>query len=252
MRIKFFEPSRRLTALTFIALIAFASNAQATVIYGDYVGTDVTFNDVKETSTYGPSTEELFEAPTVVGNQLLFFPSNFSANSVDGVSDFTGSQLQTLITSNGALDIIEELSFTEFGDTDLAGLGTAATGTYIGLSGFVTVLANLDGPIAPVVIPFTGTFSPTDTYTLTDNPGTTVFSGGFLVDIASYVPDATSVMLSMDNDLFAFSELGTASSIQKKVANGPAVAVAVVPEPTTALLVGAGFAALALRRRRSV
>jgi hypothetical protein len=231
-----------------LLLLLVAHAASATTVYGTYVGTNVTFGGVQETSTYG-DPEPLFGAPIVLGNQLLFFPANFSANSIDGVSDFTGSQLQTTISGNGSLDVIDTLLLTEFGDTDLSGLGTAATGTYIGVSGFVTVLETTSGPIAPVAIPFVGVFSPTGTFDLISNPGTTVFSGGFTVDVASSVPNATKVYLSLDNDLFAFSELGTASSIQKKVTSGPAISVAVIPEPGTAVLLGVGLGLVGLRSR---
>lgn len=244
-------PSRAvLSLLSLGACVLAAGAAQATTSYADVIGTNVSFTSIQETSTFG-DPEPLFGAPSGTGNQLLFFPANFSANaSGAGGIDQTGSQLQLEISANGPLDTLDELLFTEFGDTDLSGTGTDATGTFVALSGFVTVTETLSGAITPVVIPFVGTFSPSDTLDLLTNPGTTVWSGTFSVDIAAAVANATKATLSLDNDLYAFSEAGTSASIQKKVASGPAITITVIPEPGTFALLGGGLLGLAIRARR--
>ena len=62
---------------------------------------------------------------------------------------------------------------------------------------------------------------------------------------------AVSSLMELVNDLYAFSEAGTSAQIQKKVVNGPAVMIEVVPEPGTALLVGGGLLIMSLRGRRT-
>jgi hypothetical protein len=233
-----------------VAGLFLALSAGATTSHPDVIGTSVSFTSIQETSTFG-DPEPLFGAPSGIGNQLLFFPANFAANAVGaGGFDQTGAQLQLEISGNGPLDTLDELIFTEFGDTSLVGAGTAATGAFIGVSGFLTVTETIGGPIAPFVIGFTGTFAPTDTFDLVSHGGVTLFSGGFSIDIASLVPNATKATLSLDNNLFAYSEAGTSATIQKKVVSGPAIIIEVVPEPGTFALLSGGLLALAVRARK--
>lgn len=246
--------SRRLVlSLLAVAACAFAAGAaQATTNYGDVIGTNVTFNDVTETSTFG-DPEPLFGSPSGVGNQLLFFPANFSASSSGGGVDNTGAQLQTEIATNGPLDTIDSILLTEAGDTNLTGIGTAATGTFLGIGGVITVLEASGSAIAPVLIPFDDSdvvYSPSNFLDLPGNPGTTAWTASLAVDVASVVPNATKVMLSLDNNLTAASEGGTSALIQKKVESGPAVVITVIPEPGTFALVGGGLLGLAFRARR--
>ena len=82
-----------------------------------------------------------------------------------------------------------------------------------------------------------------------DPPGATWIEDQLAWNFVLYAKNATRVVLSMDNDLFAFSEAGTSASIQKKVVSGPAIVIEVVPEPGTALLVGLGLLGLGARAR---
>jgi hypothetical protein len=232
--------------------------AQATVNYGDFVGTNVTFNQVRETSTFG-DPEPLFDVPTVTGDQLLFFPPNFTASAAGGGFDQTGALLLTDIAANGPTDSLDILRISEFGDNLLTGVGTAATGTFVSMSGFVTVTETAGGVIAPLVIGFTGTFTQ-DLFALPGDLGTKLWSGTVEVDIEQALIDAgftgldtkaIKATLSFDNDLTAFSEAGTSAKIQKKVVDGPAIIIEIIPEPATGALMGLGLLGLsALGRRR--
>jgi len=246
----------RASALALGLVLCFAAGqASATVMYGGHVGPNVTFSNVQETSAIGP--EPLWDAPVYVGNQMLFFPSAFVAASSGGGIDTVSSQLQAQFSGTTALDTITQIDITEFGDATLSGVGGAATGASAAMSGFVTVLADTSGAIAPVVIPFTAAYTPAGSVVggqlvlgLPGDAGVTIWSATTSVDIASVVPNATLVQLSLDNTLSAASEVDTSSLIQKKVVDGPAVIIDVIPEPGTALLVGSGLFIMSLRTRR--
>jgi len=236
--------------LVALAVVALAGTAQATTNYGDFAGTNVDFLQVRETSSFG-DPEPLFGAPTVTGDQLLFFPADFTATtSGAGGLDQTGAQLQLeFVAQNGTtLDLFE---IEEFGDNLLLGAGTGATGTFISLSGFITVTETLSGPISPTVIGFTGVYAPSQSFSLPGDFGTSLWSASATVDIASIVPDATRATLSLDNDLTAFSEAGTSAKTQKKVVDGPAIVIEIVPEPTTAAMFGLGLVGLSIFSRRN-
>lgn len=235
-----------------------AAPALATTIdYGTYAGSTVTFAGPNNGSCLGGVCETpnsgatgLFGSPTAVGDQLLFFPSAFSASSSGGGVTAVGSQLQVEITSNSVLDVLDTLTITEFGDASLSGVGTAATGTFAQMSGFITVTEANGVAIAPVIIPWSGVFAPSDLLSLPGDSGTTLWSASVTVDIASYVANATKLTLSYDNNLSAYSEAGTSATIQKKVVSGPAVIIS-VPEPASLTLLSGALIGAALRLRRS-
>ena len=241
--------SHILISLLSVLVATFAAQAAVGLsLYNPVVGTNVSFTGIQESSSFG-DPEPLFGQPTGSGNQLLFFPPQFLATAAGGTFDQTGSQLQLTVAGNGPTDTITTILIDEFGDALLLGSGTAATGTYASMSGFVTVLEDINGPITPVVIGFVGTFSPSAMLALPGDAGTTLWSGSVAVDVAAQVPNATKAFLSFDNDLTAFSEVGTSAKIQKKVVDGPAIVVTVIPEPTTGALLSLGLVGLVLFKR---
>mgnify|MGYP006908244666 CR=1 FL=1 len=237
-----------------LAVLVAAASASATATSSDYTGTNFDFTGIQETSTFG-DPEPLFGAPTGSGNQLLFFPTNFTASAGGGSFDQTGAQLQLMVQALGPLDTIEAFSLTEAGDTSLFGSGTGATGTFIGLGGTITVLEDIGGvlPVAQIIT-FDDSdvvYSPSNVFTLPSDPGTTGWTASLYVDIAAIVPNATKIQIGFDNNLSAFSEVGTAASIQKKAVSGPTIVLEVIPEPGTFLLVATGLIALAIPARRN-
>ncbi len=226
-------------------IVAFllASPATATVIHGNFLGDNFDYLGVQETSSFG-DPEPLFGAPIIVGDSLVFTPTTFSASAA-GAFDFdqTGAQLQTTIMATGSL-FIDFVRIDEFGEIDLSGVGTAATGGVFSMSGVVTVLETTGGSCVACLIPFVGTFTPSDLYGLPADLGLTQFTGSVFVDVASAFPNATKVFLSFDNDMVVSSETGTTALMEKK----PTIIVS-VPEPAAGMLLAGGLVGLALRAR---
>jgi hypothetical protein len=247
--------------LSLLLLLAAALPVLATTNYPNYFGPNVSFTGMQETSTFG-DPEPIFGAPTGSLDQLLFFPTNFTAStSGAGGYDEIGSQFQATITATATNATIDILLIDEFGDATLTGpTGTGGTGVFANMAGFVTVLEVNGVAVSPTVIGFNagasqnGSFTPgnlgTTGLSLPGNAGSSLWSGSVSVDVASVVPNATKVALSFDNDLYAYTEAAANSAkIQKKVVDGPAVLITVIPEPGTFGLLSLGLAALAIRRR---
>ena len=252
-------------AAALLWLVLIGQSAFATTPYPNYNGPNVSFTGIQETSTFG-DPEPLFGAPTGSGNSLLFFPANFTASAVGaGGFDQTGSQLQATIMAT-SVTTIDMLNVHEFGDATLLGVASAGTGVFAGLSGFVTVLEVNGLPITPLVIGFNagalqnGSFTPgtlgTTGLDRNTNPGTTLWSGQLSIDIgaaliaAGFQPKATKVALSLDNDLYAYTEFASNSAkIQKTVVDGPAIIIDGIPEPGTFALLCGGLVLMSLRAR---
>jgi len=228
-------PRPHLRALLIALALFVASPALATVNHGDVLGTSVDFLQVSETTQTGGDPEPLWGPPTLggTGDQLLFFPPNFTALCASGGSDTTSSELTTTISAHPG-GHIDNIMLAENGDVTLRKLPTAGsdatTNASAALTGTVTVTETVSGPITPVVIPFTGTFMPSSTFALPINVGTNTWSGSFTVNVSASVANATVAVLALDNDLAANCGTGnTTAKIQKKVVSGPAVAILVNP-----------------------
>jgi len=226
---------RKLITLAAALLGALApALAGATVNHGNFVGSGVDFLAVSETTQTAGDPEPLWGAPALAGagDQLVFFPPNFVSQCNAGTSDATESILTTTIAAQGS-GTINSLALAENGDVVLTSFppyGTAATNASASLSGTVTVTQTTAGPIAPVVIPFTGTISPVGSFALPTYFGTNLWSGVIAIDVAGVVPNATQVELALDNTLAANCAAGnTSAKIQKKVVSGPSVAIMVNP-----------------------
>ena len=234
-----------LGALLVASLIGTAA-ARATVNHNDFVGTSVTFQDVSETTQPDapPDPEPLYGPPTIAGNQLTFTPTGFIATATGGASDLISSILTTRIVGNSPTDTIDVIIIEELGGVTLIASGGAGTNASASIGGFVTVLATTSGPTFSV-IPFSGIFSPADTFSLPGDAGTQLWSGTAVIDIAAVVPNATDVLVQYDDTLDANSEASSTATIEKTD-----VTITVVPEPSVALLFGSGLALIALARRQ--
>lgn len=225
---------RKLTLALLSLAVLVPSWAFATVNHGDFIGTSVDFLQVSETTQTAGDPEPIWGAPIIAGtgDQLAFFPANFTSSCAAGSSDVTTSVMTTDIVAQPG-GHIDNVTLNEAGDVTLTKFppfGTPLTNASAALSGTITVTEDISGPIAPVVIPFVGSVSPSSTFSLPGNFGLSNWTGNISVDVAGVVPNATKVTLALDNTLTSNCEAGASSgSIQKKTVSGPAVAISVNP-----------------------
>jgi len=226
---------RKTVLLALLALLVASPEAFATVNYGDFLGSSIDFLQVSEETQTAGDPEPLWDAPALVGtgDQLAFFPLAFTSACTTGAGDITSSTLTMTIQSHSTISI-EEIALVETGDvilTSFPPFGDATTNASASVSGSLTVIEDTSGPITPVMIPFSGTFTPSDTYSLPGDFGANNWAGSFTIDVATPVPGATKAILSLDNTLDSnCGAVGnTSGKIQKKTVSGPSVAIMVNP-----------------------
>ena len=214
------------------------NSVQADVIaYGSLSGATVNFNDIFESSSSIPSlAPNLYGAPTVSGNMLIFSPMNFEASQGGSGIERVDGQLNVNVAAKPGF-LITGIKIEEFGDYGITVPFPGSQG------GFVSASLNAFGVIPAGVVQdddFLVVSTPTP-------PGITTAPW----NLAANLPftRATGVGLRIDNRLTAASFTQFDDSFIKK--KGFKITVNVVPEPTSAmLLLVCGVAGLPLYRRR--
>ncbi len=221
-----------------ITMLAVPAGASAAII--TQFGTDVSF-------TYDDST--LFGTGTVVGNNIFFTPSNFTAESLNGAGVVnTTDTLNIDINAISTGFDLTSLVLVEAGDYKLDGAGASADA-----SAYFSVISNtkncglLNLPCKETQIANTGA--------LADTGGATALwglSGSIsFADTMGWMTD-TSVNVTLQNNLNAnTANPGETAFIQKK--NGViGVTVNPVPVPAAVWLFGSGLLGLVgIARRRN-
>ena len=223
-----------------LAFFLCTGNAGATEYYGTYSGTTIDFLNVNETTNTAGDPDNLYGAPVLFQNQLLFFPTSYSSYSADGTADTTSGTLQMQISAQAGY-FIETVKISELGDFSMTGSGTM-DGTQAHISGLLTVTA-LSG--------IGGIYTDFESDHFDVSPQSGEFGLSWEIDFTGM--DVTLAMISFNNTLQTSSESGTTAFIQKKVIDGPAIALAVnqdpVPLPATWLFWITGLLGMPLIRK---
>jgi hypothetical protein len=242
-----------LTALWLATPILVSANSTN---YGSQVGVHVRYMNVTETSLSAGDSIPLYGSPNLSGDSLIFTHMTFSSQSSGGASDITSGRLDASIDAKqNPKFYVDSIRFQEFGDTTLAGTGTAATYASATGSVFITIWQTNNVALpSPEYINVSMVMSEGGNWTLASGPLTAhTWNGGLLVDLSAeliargIMGEATLVDFSLVNILATGSESLSSAFIAKKAA-GLMVTAELVPEPgaLSLLLVGGWL----IRRRR--
>lgn len=197
--------------------------------FGFVFWTNASGNALSFSWSGGGSDLGLFGSPTVFGDSFYFFPSNFRAQSTNGVGAVTYDRLEVTLEAFAGKHITG-IQITEYGDYGILSSGSVqVSGTLF--------MTNLLQPMNPA------------TANLSSNPASPITSGSGAWTASASISglDWTRVKFIMNNNLQATSAQGSTTFIEKKVGQA-GVVVTIIPEPTTAVLLS--FGALALLRKR--
>ncbi|HEX8324438.1 MAG TPA: PEP-CTERM sorting domain-containing protein [Tepidisphaeraceae bacterium] len=203
----------------------------------------------KITYSGGQSDKGLYGDPTLVGGTFQFLaPSNFNAESSNGVADTTSDRLSFKVTTTtGDLD---KINVQEYGDWSIlnTGIVKATGGLFITRldSGHFGVLYQ-QTPVVKYTNMETGQVLTSPSRPSGDG------SGLWRADYSIDLPDGTrTVQVVLNNILQASSGSNSTSFIEKKAISITAVTATgpTVPEPASLGLIALGGTVL-LRRRRT-
>ncbi|MCD4830799.1 MAG: PEP-CTERM sorting domain-containing protein [Anaerohalosphaeraceae bacterium] len=204
-----------LALLTLLLLVWLAAPAQAIIYWSNKDGSADSFD-----WSNGGSDNGLFGDPNVAGNTFIFFPSNFRAESVNGVADIVSDRMEVTLTAKPG-SAITGIRITEYGDYGILSQGlVSASGTMFltNLSEFEVRHSDFNSdPASPISSGF----------------------GSWSAEVAVDNIEWSQLKLVLDNNLMAISMPGSVAFIEKKIM-GSAVSVEIIPEPATMVLLGIG------------
>jgi hypothetical protein len=185
----------------------------------------------------GGSDNGLFGSPRLIGDNFVFFPSGFRAQSVNGAPSLVGDRLQFRLSANQGR-FFSQIRITEFGDYGIVGGGTVnVSGTMFVTdlnSGVVRTNDLLPNPAMPINVGAGGSQS---------GPWTAVAN----VNLPP-PPFATDVFVVLNNNLVAISLPGGVAFIEKKIV-GTGIRIEIIPAPGALALLGVAGLVTARRRR---
>ena len=181
-------------------------------------GASFDFEELRETTLSPGDPEVLLAAPELSGNSLHFRPQHFRAEATGGV-DRDHSELDVFIQATPGATIGRVL-VSQSGSATLSDRD-ASTGVTIAVSGTITVLETLDGPLPePVILSFADSGADVASRIVPSNPitanGTTEWTGEVSFDLAGFVRDATRAQLTLSSVLTAGAALRTTASVSQQ------------------------------------
>lgn len=210
-----------------LALVAFISSASTAgvVNYGNFVGTNVTFIDVEET-TLEATPPGLFQVVSVSGDSLSSSAQGFILQVLNGSLDFFDSRLTFMVQADPGFSFssitIEEFgSFFTFGDDSVASVSAVA------------FVQSVDGVFG-------------DNFQLDQFGSNVPESNSWSDDLTITFPSTDKITVTLDNRLFGVADTPGVAFVDKK-----GLKITIIPEPSSALLLGLAVLPVAgLRRRR--
>lgn len=218
--------SRVVSSITSILAVFVLSTASRAGIvnYGAFVGSDVTFVDVTET-TLEVTPPGLFEPISVSGNSLLAGAQGFILDVQNGGLDFFDSRLSFMVQADpgftfSSITIEEFGSFFTFGNDSVASVSAVA------------FVQSVDGLFS-------------DSFQFDQFGSNVPESNPWVGNLTISFPSTNKVTVTLDNRLFGIADDPGRAFVDKK---GLRITV---PEPSSAFLLGlASLPVAGLRRRR--
>lgn len=219
--------------LSLALLIAFSCVVTANaddINYGDFDADTVTYIDVTESSN---DPTPLYGTPEVFGNQLDLPGTGFISETNNGEVDFLDGRLTFMIEADPG-STISSITIEEFGAYFTFGEDSIARVSAIAF------VETLEGDIV------SGTFDQQF-----DGSPSGPDGGEWFQSLTINFEATSKITVTLDNQLFTFADEPGVAFIDKK---GVDINVGknVVPEPTSAALLGLSMMGIALRSRRRV
>ena len=201
-----------------VQFAAVLPQAEATIMWGNQSGSADYFDWINGQSIHG-----LFGDPQLVGgNTFLFFPSNFRAESSNGVPDTVSDRLEFELVAHSGYNF-SGINITEYGDYGVFGTGYVQAHGNLSVENMITSEALSDilvsNPVSPII------------------SGQGDFSAEASIAINS--PSWTHLRVILENNMIAISSPGSTSFIEKKIL-GNAIALEIVPEPASIAILSMG------------
>lgn len=225
-----------LTALISIVGTLWVGHAYAAIVHLAGTNVDFYYDDAQ-------TGMAVFGTPTVSGDNLIFTPGEFRAQSTDGTGLHTGTQTDTIasqfrVQAIARADIfLDGVAVREIGDYQMSGLGTQVT------MGAALTIADTNDPFNTLV----QLFNSTSNLSIQDS-GLHAWDAFGQVDLTTAQwANVGNIQIVLENNLSAVSlTAGTSAFIQKNII-GEAVKISVltaVPIPATVWLFGSGLLVL--------
>jgi hypothetical protein len=244
--------------------------AQGAVVYGNFAGPAVTYQNVTEVPTQlpGPTPAALFGPPSLSGNSLLFNPVNFVDSASAGALEFQDGRLTFNVIPTSSQGNIKSISLLEGGAWTVGG-GTSATTAKESLLINELFITSVNGiSVNPIVVPpsiaFTDTNNGSASVSTSSNSITFSSSAGFssgtwdatasfnfanALTGAGLSGNVTGLSMELDNQLSVTSETNSVAFIDKKYLDVTSNS-SPVPEPSVAGLTAITAGCLSMIRKR--